>query len=106
MRDEMDLLRDDSQLLQLLQHYVHNTSDDRERWLDRCMALDDVEARRLSELHGWLIAFGWIEQNVGQATTVQPATCPECYRTTTSGRRALKQFRSAENDADNLAAAA
>ncbi len=106
MRSEMQMLRDDAELLQLLQHYVGNTTEDREAWLDRCMAINGVEAKQLTQMHGLLIAFGWIEQNSDQAASVQPETCSQCYRTTAAGRRALKQFRLADDDADNLAAAA
>jgi len=106
MRDELQLLRQDSGLSQLLEHYCRNTTEDREAWLDRCMALEGLEPKRLHELHGLLIAFGWIEQNTGQSPVVKAGACPHCYRTTAAGRRALKQYRLADADADNLAPAA
>lgn len=106
MRDEIHQLCEDAHLVQLLQIYCLNSSEDRDAWLDRCMALEGVEPVQLRQLHGFLIAFGWLEQNSGQVPVAKPDACPQCYRTTAAGRRALKQHRSRDEDADNLAAAA
>ena len=51
-------------------------------------SLDDnraVEPPELVKLHGHLIAFGWIELNVGQV--------PTCYRITLAGQRAMRQVQ-------------
>lgn len=98
MLEEMQRLREESPLRQLLEHYVDHTSEDKETWLDRCMALEGVESKRLSELHGLLIAFGWVEQNSGQVAGPGLAVCAATYRTTAAGRRAAKQSRSAADD--------
>ena len=67
----------------------HNGRTARPGWTGACTWKGrDPSAR---ELHGLLIAFGWIEQNSGQIPIVSRA-CPQCYRTTTAGRRALKQY--------------
>lgn len=106
MHDEMQRLREDPHLFQLLDHYVRHATDDREAWLDRCMDLAGGETSRLSHLHGLLIAFGWLEQNSGQVPIVKAHACPRCYRTTPAGRRAVKHYHVTDDDADNAAAAA
>jgi hypothetical protein len=104
MWDEFQRLRENDQLAVLLEHYVRLTTEDREAWLDRCMQLDGVEAKGLAELHGLLIAFGWIEQNTGQMPVLQAAGCPGCYRTTAAGRRALQRHRAADDEDERAAA--
>ena len=37
----------------------------REVWQDRLMEMEGAAAKELTQLHGELIAFAWIEQNTG-----------------------------------------
>lgn len=97
MLDELQRLREDARLRELLQHYLAQTPDQRDAWLDRCMVLEGVEPPRLVELHGLLIAFGWLEQNSGHAADLMPGACRSLYRTTAAGRRALKQCFAADD---------
>lgn len=105
MLDEMQYLREDDGLFRLLRHYQDYTAEERDSWLDRCMTLEGVESKRLVELHGLLIAFGWVEQNSGQDSVAFESACPATYRTTAAGRRALK-LRGTNDDTDQPAIAA
>jgi hypothetical protein len=88
--DELDWLREDSELRRLLAYYAEAGAPDREASEDGLMALDGVEARELVRLHGLLIAFGWAEQNTGHTPACQPWAVPACYRATAAGIRGLK----------------
>ncbi len=90
MMDELELLRDDRSLVQLLCHYQESGLANPEAWQDRLMALPDREPRELTRLHGLLLAFGWLEQNTGLTGLLKPDTVACCYRITASGRRALR----------------
>src|ERR1700733_547358 len=65
-----------------LAHYARLGEASLENWQDRLMQMDGVTAAELSKLHGELIAFGWIEQNTGQVSTLKPGAVPSCYRIT------------------------
>src|SRR5690242_19694869 len=71
MFDEMDTLRASLDLQRLLDHYVAVCLPDRECWQDRRMEMEGVEAPDLVKLHGLLIAFGWLEQNVGHVPVLR-----------------------------------
>jgi hypothetical protein len=66
------------------------------------MQMDGVEPRQLSALHGELIAFGWIEQNTGQAILRQDGTLSACYRITLHGLRESRRFQGAEVEEEPL----
>lgn len=91
MIDELDRLRQGAQLYALLEHYAELAAPDRQAWQDRKMQQDGCDARRLTRLHGELIASGWIEQNTGAVPTPRYGAVPGCYRVTREGLRALKQ---------------
>ena len=99
MLDEVQRLKKNQHLLQLLDHYARVGAADRNAWQDRRMELAGADANELSRLHGQLLAFGWVEQNTGVITLVQSAACPQSYRMTAAGRRALQSAR-ADQDAD------
>jgi hypothetical protein len=105
MFDDEERLRRDKHLAMLLAHYAAAGAADRETWQDRLMALDGMEGKELSRLHGELIALGWIEQNTGVTLVLKPGVVSACYRVTTAGQRALKRAR-AEGPADEDAEAA
>src|SRR4051812_18530558 len=107
MFDELQRLRDRVTLNRLLTHYTDLGAADRQLWQDRVMALDGVEAKELTGLHGELIAHGWVEQNTGVPPALRPGAVPGCYRVTAAGLRALRQAQAPEaDDGDGLSAAA
>ena len=93
MFDDLDHLRNNSGLLQLLGHYVERGEPDREAWQDRIMQLEGHEPRELTKLHGQLLGFGWLEQNTGHTPVLRPDSAPACYRITSAG---VKAFRDAQ----------
>jgi hypothetical protein len=96
MFDELERLRGSPELQRLLGHYDGACGPDPEAWQDRLMELGGAEPRQLVELHGLLIAFGWLEQNTGHGPVPRPGTVPDCYRVTAAGRRAGKLARGTE----------
>ncbi len=100
MFEERELLRTDPYLLHLLTLYAAAGAADREAWQDRVMALDGVEPRRLSRLHGEMIAYGWVEQNTGATPVLKAGIAAACYRLTPGGLKAVKWARTADDDAD------
>lgn len=94
MFDEMERLRSSPHLLQLLSHYAHLGAEKRETWQNRLMTLEGVEPPELVKLHGWLIAFGWADQNTGHV--------PICYRITLAGLRAMRRVQISEEEEDEL----
>lgn len=92
MFDDLDWLRPNPNLQQLLGHYVAGSPEDGEAWQDRLMHLEGVEPQELVKCHGLLLAFGWIEQNTGNVPILRPGTVPGCYRVTSAGRRAFSSW--------------
>jgi hypothetical protein len=95
MFDEMERLRAAKGLCELLAHYAGLGADDRQVWQDRLGQVDGASARELVQLHGELLAYGWLEQNTGATPVLRKGSVPQCYRVTAAGRRALKQARAA-----------
>jgi hypothetical protein len=91
MDDELELLRGSPALAGLLTRYAELSGEDRLAWQPRQPGVEEMEPRRLSRLHGELIAWGWIEQNTGEALS-------QCYRVTRSGLRALEALRDGPDD--------
>jgi len=85
--------------MSLLSHYVQLGTEDRTTWRDRLMQMEGAEPRHLSALHGELIAFDWIEQNTGQATSLKDGTLSACYRITLHGLREVRRFQGADEEA-------
>jgi hypothetical protein len=105
MFDELDRLREDADLFDLLSHYAEAGAADREAWQDRVMERPGVPPRELARLHGELIAYGWVEQNTGATTVLKPGVAAACYRITSTGLRALKQaLRAAREEGEAEAA--
>ena len=88
MFDELDRLRANPHLVQLLSHYGKLGEANREAWQSRLMGMEGIEPSELTKLHGLLLAFAWVEQNTGHV--------PVCYRVTLAGQRALRQIVDAE----------
>jgi hypothetical protein len=99
MFDEMDRLRQEERLADLLRHYADLADDDREEWQDRLSHLDGVDPRGLARLHGELLAYGWVEQNTGLTLAGPAGTAARCYRITPTGLRALRQVPDEEGEA-------
>jgi hypothetical protein len=89
MFDELDRLRTNPHLRDLLCHYARLGAENRDTWQGRLMHLEGVEPAALVKLHGELLAFGWVDLNTGQV--------PICYRITLAGLRAMRQVEVHEN---------
>jgi hypothetical protein len=98
MYDGLERLSSNPALIRLLDCYVQASAASPEVWRNRVDQLDGVEPKKLVRLHGELIAFGWIELNLGAV--------PTCYRSTAAGRRALKRSGAGRADQDYIAEAA
>src|SRR4051812_47532738 len=85
-------LRENAQLLALLEHYAQLGAEDRAAWRDRLMQMDGVEPQQLTVLHGELIAFDGIEQNTGHAVLLPNGTLSACYRVTQTGLREYRRL--------------
>jgi hypothetical protein len=96
MFDELDRLRTNPHLRDLLCHYAHLGAENREAWQGRLMHLEGVEAAALVKLHGELLAFAWVDQNTGQV--------PICYRITLAGLRATRQLEAQDHADEDLPA--
>ena len=92
MLDEMERLRGSERLCELLRHYAELAAPDRHAWQDRLADVAGLSARELAQLHGELLAFGWLEQNTGLTPVLRAGFAPACYRVTTAGLRALKNL--------------
>jgi hypothetical protein len=86
MFDDLELVRNNSQLAQLFYHYATLGEAHREAWQARVMQLEGFSPAELVKWHGELIALDWIEQNTGQT--------PCCYRITFAGLQAFRALRS------------
>jgi hypothetical protein len=96
--DELQLLRDNESLHQLLRHYGEAAGEDREVWQDRVMDLEGTRPDELARLHGLLLASDWLEQNTGATTVLRRGAVPRCYRITSAGLRALKRVEVPQED--------
>jgi hypothetical protein len=90
MEEELQRLRECLELGVLLRQYAEMGETDREAWQDRLMQMDGVEPKQLVQLHGELIAYGWIDQNTGVVSPGPPGSVAKCYRVTAAGRRTLR----------------
>jgi hypothetical protein len=96
MFDESQHLQENPHLLALLSHYAQQGTEERATWRDRLMQMEGVEPKQLSVLHGDLIAFDWIEQNMGQAICRPDGTLSACYRITLNGLREHRRIHGVE----------
>src|SRR5271168_3369281 len=94
MLDDIQRLRSNPNLLQLLSHYADLGKENREAWQNRLKQMEGVEPSELVKLHGELIAFSWVDQNTGNV--------PCCYRITLAGQRAIQQINGSEIDGDEV----
>ena len=99
MLDELQLLKGNENLSRLLSHYASAGAADRETWQDRVMELEGADRQGLVKLHGFLLAYSWIEQNTGSVSPLQPGVVRQCYRITAAGLKALKTG-AGKNDAE------
>src|SRR6266849_2390425 len=99
MRDELQLLKGNANLSRLLSHYATAGAADRETWQDRVIELEGADRQGLVKLHGILLAYGWIEQNTGTVSLLQPGLVRQCYRITAAGLKALRTA-AGKSDAD------
>ncbi|MFQ3592768.1 MAG: hypothetical protein SNJ82_06195 [Gemmataceae bacterium] len=90
MIDEVQPLRESADLFSLLSYYAQQAESDRQQWQPRRCEMPGCEPRKLSRLHGTLLAEGWLEQNTG-------VTQPGSYRLTGAGWRALKRVQEGDN---------
>lgn len=97
MFDELDRLRNNPRLVELLSHYARLGEADREIWQDRLMQMEGLDARELVKLHGDLIAFRWVDQNTGVVPIVKAGEVLSCYRITAQGQKALRQIQGLES---------
>jgi hypothetical protein len=102
MFDELERLRDTAALQHLLGHYAQVGALDRERWQDRLMQLAGVETTDLTQLHGELLAYGWVEQNTGNTPSATRGVVACCYRVTPVGLRAWQQAQSGPAGEDTV----
>jgi hypothetical protein len=93
MLDEMERLRQTSELCALLEYYQERAGTDRQAWQDRILEVPGVEPRDLIRLYGELLAYGWLEQNTGVTAVPRVGAALASYRITTAGLRALRQAR-------------
>jgi hypothetical protein len=93
MFDDLDRLRENRRLFDLLAHYASLGAEDRSIWQHRLMEMEGVEAKELTQLHGELIAFDWIEQNIGRASSTTERIIAGLYRITLHGIRDLRQVQ-------------
>ena len=100
MFDEVERLQEMPELLRLLEHYARAGAADTEAWQDRLMQLDGVPPRNLVQLHGELIAHGWVQQNTGVTPAPGLGVAAACYRITAAGRRALRQAHNEQEPDD------
>jgi hypothetical protein len=96
MLDELPRLRDTPRLVELLTHYATLAEQDRTTWQKRLSAMDGVDAKELSRLHGELIAFDWIEVSSSRTPPVAGVASPGIYRITSQGIRDLGQLQGVE----------
>jgi hypothetical protein len=102
MFDDSLRLQENPRLLELLTHYASLGAYDHAAWQDRLMHMEGLPARELSKLHGELLAFEWIEQNVGQPAFLKDGGVPACYRITLSGLREVRRFQGIELEAETI----
>lgn len=102
MFDEIEFLDSDPDLEGLLFHYAQLGLSDRQVWQDRKMQHAECTDRNLSRLHGQLIAFGWLEQNTGNLSRLDPGNVAGCYRVTPQGLRLFKERRSARSSGETV----
>ncbi len=65
---------------------------DRVQGHDRVIELDGQDTKELCQLHGLLIALGWIETRVYPDAFSTPGKLVQCYRITRDGVGALNQY--------------
>jgi hypothetical protein len=96
MLDELDRLRNNPHLLNLLNYYAHLGQENREVWQARLMVIDGLDAADITKLHGELIAFSWVDQNTGHT--------PGGYRITSQGQRAIRLLNGEETSEETAEA--
>ncbi|HEV8060263.1 MAG TPA: hypothetical protein VGP68_10340 [Gemmataceae bacterium] len=98
MSEELEQIPEDSVLFRLLELYANAGLDNPDAWQLRVMTLEGADDRRLSRLHGRLIAAGWLEFNIAAARAKNETM--RCYRITAAGRRALRRALLGKDEED------
>lgn len=91
MLDAVQQLFDDATLRAALTHYAMLGASHPDVWQDRLMRMEGTTSADLTNLHGLLLANGWIIQNLGGATSPKSGVVASCYQVTPAGQRALRQ---------------
>lgn len=98
MLSSLETLRDDLPMRSLLTEYRHQHFQKPEvEWHHRVMALPRVEPERMSRLHGYLLASGWIDTRVELTSFSAAGEVLSSYRITREGTTALHAI---EQDGD------
>lgn len=95
MFDDLERLRENPHLVELLAHYANLGKQDRSVWQQRLMEMEGIDSKELSKLHGDLIAFDWIEQNPGRDSTTG-GILASLYRVTSQGVRDICHIQGIE----------
>jgi hypothetical protein len=93
MSEELDLLLASAGLAELLAHYGRLAEIDRDVWHPRLNELAGSGSRELSQMHGELIAYGWIDLAVYRYGGETGSQRTGGYRITPDGRRALREAK-------------
>jgi hypothetical protein len=97
MLDDIERLRENPRLIELLAHYAALGTPDRSIWQKRVSEMEGIDSKELSRLHGELIAFDWIEQNPSRASASPGIALSGIYRITSHGVRDLCQLQGVES---------
>lgn len=98
MLSSLEVLRDDVSMRRLLGEYRHRQIQQPEsEWHHRVMELVSVDMDRLSRMHGYLIASGWIDVRVERDAFGVDGGVLDSYRITKDGLRALISIESEQD---------
>lgn len=99
----LETLRDDVRLRSLLGAYRQfQVERPAAEWHDRVMEIPKVDADRLSRLHGYALASGWIDTRVDRASFTASGQIVNCYRLTREGAAALRVIDEDLEDVDAI----
>ena len=93
MSEELDLLLASAALTELLAHYGRLAESDRDAWHPRLNELAGTGSCELTQMHGELIAYGWIDLAVHRYSGDTDSQRTGGYRITPDGRRALREAK-------------
>ena len=89
----LELLVDNPCLRELLEQYRHQREQSPEaEWHDRVMHLAELTDEEMSELHGLLLACGWLDVRVHNEAFRTVGRLRDCYRISSDGIEALRMI--------------